>query len=58
MQVKCFEDINLKDLENSINDFIVNKDIISIDYETYVNDIGLTYYSALMLYEGKYEEAK
>ena len=53
MQIKIFDEEHEKDLEDSVNDFITDKDIIDIKYQVSIgvfSEEQIYSYSALILY--------
>lgn len=53
MQIKIFDEEHEKDLEDSVNDFINDKDIIDIKYQVSIgvfSEEQIYCYSALILY--------
>ena len=55
MQIKIFDEEHEKDLEDSVNDFITDKDIIDIKYQVSIgvfSEEQIYCYSALILYNG------
>ncbi len=53
MQIKIFDEEHEKDLEDSVNDFITDKDIIDIKYQVSIgvfSEEQIYCYSALILY--------
>lgn len=53
MQIKIFDEEHEKDLEDSVNDFIIDKDIIDIKYQVSIgvfSEEQIYCYSALILY--------
>lgn len=54
MKVKCFDEDHENDLENAINEFIEDKNVIDIKFSTSCfkdNDEQIFCFSALILYE-------
>lgn len=54
MQVKVFDENHEKDLEESINDFIVDKEVIDIKYQVAISVFSeeqIYCFSALVMYE-------
>ena len=54
MLVKVFDETHEKDLENSINDFIIGKEIIDIKYDVAIGISGeeqIYCFTALIMYK-------
>jgi len=54
MKVKLFDESHEKDLENSINEFILDKNIVDIKYSTSIAVCGeeqIYCFSALVMYK-------
>ena len=54
MQIKVFDEEHEKDLEDKVNDFILEKEIIDIKYQvgvTMFSDEQIYCYSALIMYK-------
>lgn len=54
MKVKVFDETHEKDLENSINEFIIDKDVIDIKYSVSVAVSGeeqIYCFTALIMYK-------
>ena len=54
MKVKLFDETHEKDLENSINEFIIDKDVIDIKYSVSVAVSGeeqIYCFTALIMYK-------
>lgn len=54
MKVKIFDEMHEKDLENSINEFITDKDVIDIKYNISIAISGeeqIYCFSALIMYK-------
>lgn len=54
MKVKVFDETHEKDLENSINEFIIDKDVIDIKYNVSVAVSGedqIYCFTALIMYK-------
>ncbi len=54
MQIKIFDEEHEKDLEEKINDFIIDKDIVDIKYEvaiTMFSEEQIYCYSAMIMYK-------
>ena len=54
MKVKVFDENHEKDLEDSINDFIIDKEIIDIKYQVSISIFSeeqIYCFSALVMYE-------
>lgn len=54
MKVKVFDETHEKDLENSINEFIVNKNVIDIKYNVSIAVSGeeqIYCFTALIMYK-------
>ena len=57
MQVKVFDEGHESDLENSINEFIIDKDIIDIKFNVSISVSGeeqIYCFSALIMYKKTY----
>ena len=58
MLVKVFDESHEKDLEEDINDFIIDKDVIDIKYSVAINIAGeeqIYCFTALIMYKKTYK---